>query len=167
MHGQRVAVEVDAAVLRAGARGVVHVDVVAHGRGVDHAGAGEVVGPRAFDEARAEQHGAVLHVEALQRGHDLQQRLRGRAEQLQAERAVGVVGSTSVALVPSAAAVLGLSLTICCVPLTSTQRSSTSLLVLKPAPFSVMAWPALAEAWPATAGVPDSAVAVMPLRLTL
>ena len=49
----------------------------------------------------------------------------------------------------------------------SLQRSSTSVVVLSPEPTSVIAWPALAEAFVASAGVPESAVAVMLLRLTL
>ena len=92
VRGQRGAVEVDAAVLEGEVGAVVGVDVVGVGWGVAHGGPGEAVGARAFDEARAEQHGAVLDVDAGEGGHDLQQRLGGRAEQLQREGAIGVRG---------------------------------------------------------------------------
>ena len=90
VHGQRGAVEVGAAVLLDAV--VVDVDVVGIGRRVADAGAGEVVGAGAFNKARAEQHGAVLDVDVAEGGHDLQQRLAGRAEDLQREGAVEVAG---------------------------------------------------------------------------
>ena len=88
---QRRAVEVGPPVLCAEVRRVVHVHVVAriHPR-VDHRRPGKAVAARPLDEARAQQHRAVLHVNALHRGHDLQQRLGGRAKDLQRERPVGV-----------------------------------------------------------------------------
>ena len=77
------------------------------------------------------------------------------------------VGIVSVALVPSAAAACGLSRVICALPLMSLQRSSTSVLVFSPEPTSVTAWPALAPACPASAGVPLNAADVMLARLTV
>ncbi len=72
-----------------------------------------------------------------------------------------------MAELPSSAAAVGLRRTICTVPLMSRKRSSTSVVVLRPAPTKVMAWPALALAWPASAGVPLKATPVMLARLTV
>ena len=72
-----------------------------------------------------------------------------------------------MALVPSAEAALGLRRTICKAPLMSLQRISTSLAVDRPTPLKVIAWPALAEALLASAGVPESAVAATAFRLAV
>ena len=48
------------------------------------------VGARTLDVARAEQNDPVLDVHALHRGHDLQQRLAGRAQHLQLQHAVDI-----------------------------------------------------------------------------
>ena len=67
------------------------------------------------------------------------------------------------ALVPSTDARAGFSLNCCTPPAWSVHFSSTSLPVLKPRPTRRTVWPALAEAWPASAGVPDSATDSTPL----
>ena len=89
VRGQCRAVEVRRPVLLDAV--VVHVDVVVRvDSGVDRAGPGKAVGRRTLHIARAEQHRAVLHVDAADRGHNLQQRLARRAEQLQRIRPIDI-----------------------------------------------------------------------------
>ena len=88
VRGQRRAVQVGAAVLLHAV--VVDVDVVRVRRRVGDAGPCEGVGRAALHIARAQQHRAVLDVNAADGGHDLQQRLAGRPKHLQAVRAVHI-----------------------------------------------------------------------------
>ncbi len=68
---------------------------------------------------------------------------------------------------PAACATLGLNRTICSAPLTSTYRIRMSLDRLRLLPSSVTAWPAFADARPASAGVPLSATALIAVRLAV
>ena len=85
--GQGGAVEVGRTVLLDAV--VVNVDVVALRSVVHRAGACKVVAAGPFHITRAEEHGAVLDVDAGDGGHDLQQRLAAGAEHLQRVRTVG------------------------------------------------------------------------------
>jgi hypothetical protein len=76
-------------------------------------------------------------------------------------------GRSSCALVPSALTCVGFSRNISTPPTWFTHFSSTSVPSVSPAPSSLTVWPAFALATAASAGVPDSATACTPARLTV
>lgn len=71
-------------------------------------------------------------------------------------------GTSTVALVPSAEADVGRTRRTYAVPLLSTERTIRSLDVDRPVPVTVIACPAFADAFVASAAVPDSATPVIP-----
>ena len=75
-----------------------------------------------------------------------------------------LAGTTIVADVPSAAAVAGCNTTWPLLPLLSTVSNTMSVVRSRPLPWMVIVCPGLADASPAFAGVPDVAVAAMPVK---
>ena len=78
-----------------------------------------------------------------------------------------LVGTTTSADVRSAATVTGLTIVSLRLPALSVIANTTSVVLSRLLPCSVMVWPGLADAWPATAGVPLAAPATSPVKVRL
>ena len=73
-------------------------------------------------------------------------------------------GTTTVSCVPSGVTAMGLTRCWYWLPLTSIAENTTDAARVNPEPFRVIAWPGLADALNASAGVPLDAVLVIPVN---
>ncbi len=79
---------------------------------------------------------------------------------------VALAGTTTVRLVPSGATLAAVATVVPKGPSSDVVKTTRSPLI-SPPPASVIVWPTTAEGTPVNRGVPEDAVAVIPVKLLL